>query len=75
MAKTNGKLLYLGAAVCTGMAGILHLILIPSSIIARIQYTMFFFDFWSATALLGFTYAKKMEQDLEYYRISRDCLF
>ncbi len=42
MAKTNGKLLYLGAAVCTGMAGILHLILIPSSIVAGIQYTMFF---------------------------------
>ena len=28
-----------------------------------------FFDFWSATALLGFTNDKKMGQDLEHYRI------
>jgi hypothetical protein len=42
MANTNRILIYLGAAVCTGIAGILHLILIPSSITAGIQYTMFF---------------------------------
>lgn len=42
MTNTNRTLLYLGAAVCTGIAGILHLILIPSSIAAGIQYTVFF---------------------------------
>jgi hypothetical protein len=42
MANTNRTLLYLGAAACTGIAGILHLMLVPSSIIAGIQYTMFF---------------------------------
>src|ERR1044072_9739238 len=42
MAITNRTLLYLGAAVCTGIAGILHLMLVPSSIIADIQYTVFF---------------------------------
>ncbi len=42
MANTSRTLLYLGAAACTGIAGILHLMLVPSSIIAGIQYTMFF---------------------------------
>ena len=42
MANTNRTLLYLGAAACTGIAGILHLMLVPSSIIAGIQYTTFF---------------------------------
>ena len=42
MAITNRTLLYLGAAACTGIAGILHLMLVPSSIIAGIQYTIFF---------------------------------
>ena len=42
MVNTNRTLLYLGAAACTGIAGILHLMLVPSSIIAGIQYTTFF---------------------------------
>ena len=42
MTNTNRILLHLGAAVCTGIAGILHLMLIPSSIAAGIQYTAFF---------------------------------
>ena len=42
MANTNRTLLYLGAAACTGIAGILHLMLVPSSVIAGIQYAMFF---------------------------------
>ena len=42
MAITNRTLLYLGAAACTGIAGILHLMLVPSSILAGIQYAMFF---------------------------------
>src|SRR5688500_6356663 len=42
MANTNRTLLYLGAAACTGIAGILHLMLVPSSIMAGIQYTSFF---------------------------------
>jgi hypothetical protein len=42
MANTNRTLLYLGAAACTGIAGILHLMLVPSSIIAGIQYAAFF---------------------------------
>ena len=42
MANTIRTLLYLGAAACTGIAGILHLMLVPSSIVAGIQYTVFF---------------------------------
>lgn len=42
MANTNRTLLYLGSAACTGIAGILHLMFVPSSIIAGIQYTAFF---------------------------------
>ncbi|WP_458719530.1 hypothetical protein [Candidatus Nitrosocosmicus sp. R] len=42
MPNTNRTLLYLGAAVCTGIAGILHLMLVPSSIVAGIQYATFF---------------------------------
>jgi hypothetical protein len=42
MENTNKTILYLGAAVCTGIAGILHLMFVPSSIMAGIQYTMLF---------------------------------
>jgi len=42
MANTNRTLLYLGAAACTGIAGILHLMLVPNSIVAGVQYTAFF---------------------------------
>src|SRR6478735_7289345 len=42
MANTNRTLLYLGAAACTGIAGILHLMFVPSSITAGIQYTTLF---------------------------------
>ena len=42
MANTNRTLLYLGAAACTSIAGILHLMLVPSSIMAGIQYTAVF---------------------------------
>ena len=40
--NNNRTPLYLGAAVCTGIAGSLHLMFIPSSIMAGIQYTLFF---------------------------------
>jgi hypothetical protein len=42
MTNTNRTLLYLWAAACTGLAGILHLMLVPSSITAGIQYTTLF---------------------------------
>jgi hypothetical protein len=42
MTKANRTFLYLGAAVCTGIAGILHLMLVPSSIIAGIEYATLF---------------------------------
>ena len=42
MSNTNRTILYLGAAACTGIAGILHLLLVPSSIMAGIQYTAVF---------------------------------
>jgi hypothetical protein len=42
MANTNKRLLYLGAAACTGIAGILHLMFVPLSIAAGVQYTVFF---------------------------------
>ena len=41
MTITKRSLLYLGAAVCTGIAGILHLMLIPNSI-SFINYAIFF---------------------------------
>jgi hypothetical protein len=42
MTNTNRTLLYQGAAACTGLAGILHLMLVPRSITAGIQYTTLF---------------------------------
>jgi len=40
---TNTKpFLFFAAAVCTGIAGILHLVLVPNSIIAGIEYAAFF---------------------------------
>ena len=42
MANTSRTLLYVGAAACTGIAGILHLMFVPSSITAGIQYTTLF---------------------------------
>lgn len=42
MAITNRTLLYLGAAASTGIAGILHLMLVPSSINAGVQYVTLF---------------------------------
>jgi hypothetical protein len=42
MANTNRRVLYLGAAACTGIAGILHLMFVPTSIAAGVQYTVFF---------------------------------
>ena len=42
MENTNRTLLYLGAAACTGIAGILHLMLVPNSMTAGIQYTTLF---------------------------------
>jgi hypothetical protein len=38
----NRALLYYGAAVCTGIAGILHLMLVPNSINSNINYAIFF---------------------------------
>lgn len=42
MAISNETLLYLGAAVCTGIAGILHLMFVPSSLNAGVQYVTLF---------------------------------
>jgi hypothetical protein len=42
MTNTNRRFLYFGAAVCTGIAGILHLMLVPNSINAGIEYATFF---------------------------------
>jgi hypothetical protein len=38
----SNRILYLGAATCTGLAGILHLMFVPASIPAGIQYTTLF---------------------------------
>jgi hypothetical protein len=42
MNKLNKTILYFGAAFCTGIAGILHLVLVPNSINAGIEYAAFF---------------------------------
>lgn len=42
MTITKRSLLYLGAAVCTGIAGILHLMLVSSSINSHLEYATFF---------------------------------
>ena len=39
---TNRKFLFFAAAACTAIAGILHLVLVPNSIIAGIEYVAFF---------------------------------
>ena len=70
MANTNRTLLYLGAAACTGIAGILHLMFVPTLDCCWCSIHCVLFDFWFGTALLGFTNGKKMGQDLEYCRIS-----
>jgi len=42
MTITKRSILYFGAAVCTGIAGILHLILVSSSINSHLEYATFF---------------------------------
>ena len=42
MTITKRSLLYLGAAVCTGLAGILHLMLVSGSINSHLEYATFF---------------------------------
>jgi hypothetical protein len=42
MTITKRSLLYLGAAVCTGLAGILHLVLVSGSINSHLEYATFF---------------------------------
>ncbi|HET6588618.1 MAG TPA: hypothetical protein VFG45_00470 [Candidatus Nitrosocosmicus sp.] len=42
MAITKEILLYIGASISTGIAGILHLMFVPSSINAGIQYVTLF---------------------------------
>ncbi|MGH9974390.1 MAG: hypothetical protein ACRD8Z_00930 [Nitrososphaeraceae archaeon] len=42
MTITKRSLLYLGAAVCTGIAGILHLMLVSGSINTHLEYATFF---------------------------------
>jgi hypothetical protein len=42
MTITKISLLYLGAAVCTGIAGILHLMLVSGSISSHLEYATFF---------------------------------
>jgi hypothetical protein len=42
MTITRRSLLYLGAAVSTGIAGILHLVLVSGSISSHMEYAIFF---------------------------------
>lgn len=42
MTITKRSLLYLGAQVCTGIAGILHLMLVSGSIDPHLEYATFF---------------------------------
>lgn len=42
MTITKRALLYFGAAVCTGIAGILHLMLVSGSINSHMEYATFF---------------------------------
>lgn len=42
MTIARRTLLYLGAAVCTGIAGILHLMLVSGSINSHLEYATFF---------------------------------
>ena len=42
MTITKRSLLYWGAALCTGMAGILHLMLVSGSINSHLEYATFF---------------------------------
>ena len=42
MTTTKKSILYLGAAVCTGLAGILHLMLVSGSINSHVEYATFF---------------------------------
>jgi len=42
MTITKRSLLYLGATVCTGLAGILHLMLVSGSIDSHLEYATFF---------------------------------
>ena len=42
MTIAKRPLLYLGAAVCTGLAGILHLMLVSGSINSHLEYATFF---------------------------------
>jgi len=42
MKNTTVSFLYLGAAVCTGIAGILHLMLVSGSINSHLEYATFF---------------------------------
>lgn len=42
MKNTKVSFLYLGAAVCTGIAGILHLMLVSGSINSHLEYATFF---------------------------------
>ena len=42
MTITKRSLLYIGAAVCTGLAGILHLMLVSGSINSHLEYATFF---------------------------------
>lgn len=42
MTITKRSLLYLGAGACTGIAGILHLMLVSSSINSHLEYATFF---------------------------------
>jgi hypothetical protein len=42
MTITRRSLLYLGAAVSTGIAGILHLMLVSGSISSHLEYAIFF---------------------------------
>ena len=42
MTIAKRPLLYLGAAICTGLAGILHLMLVSGSINSHLEYATFF---------------------------------
>jgi hypothetical protein len=59
-------------AICTGVARILHLILVPNSFNSNINYGIFFSHIWHGTNLLGFAHDKEMRIDLLSHWIWRD---
>jgi hypothetical protein len=59
MTITKRSLLYWGAALCTGIAGILHLMLVSGSINSHLEYATFFLVSGAAQIFWVFPMVKK----------------